>query len=107
MRRTVQLDPAVISTRLHLAEAEIGLGNSDEGIRQLRITEELPIPISYRIGQMMLSYARLDRSQDILRLFSRLEQRAEADVVGDATWAMGYLAMGDKEQALRDRVADL
>jgi len=99
-RRAVEFVPTSVAAHVHLADAEIGRGNNDEALRQLQIAEQLEIPIPYRLGQMMLGYSRLGLQGDVARLFSQLEERASEEVVGDATWAMGHLAMGDNEQAL-------
>ena len=99
-RRAVEFIPTSVAAHVHLADAEIGRGNNDEALRQLQIAEQLEIPIPYRLGQMMLGYSRLGLQGDVARLFSQLEERATEEVVGDATWAMGHLAIGDNERAL-------
>ncbi len=100
LRRAVEFNPTSVAAHVHLADAEIGRGNNDEALRQLQIVEQLEIPLPYRLGQMMLGYSRLGLQGDVARLFSQLEERATEEVVGDATWAMGHLAIGDNERAL-------
>ena len=90
--------PLLTSLRIHIADVEINRGNPDVALEQLQEAELLPpSAIAYRTGQMMFTYSRLDRHEDVDRLFYELET---ANVpVGEATWALAYLASGDEEEA--------
>jgi hypothetical protein len=86
---------------MHLGIAEILSGNRQEGLIHLQTAERLfgdSIP-SFRIVQIAYAYSHLDRRADVDRLFTKLSDTAENDPVSRGMWAMGYLALGDSEQA--------
>ena len=100
-RELIELEPAVPIFHMQLAFTEIVLGDRDEGLRELQTTEQLwigRIPTD-RIVQLVLAYAQLDRRQDVERLVTEFEDRANENPVGNAQWAAIYIALGDYEQA--------
>jgi tetratricopeptide (TPR) repeat protein len=98
-REFVEEYPDAAAYRSHLAFAEIGLGDEAEALRQLRLAEELfgNRLNSYRGATIALAYAKLGRSDDVTRLFGRLQQM---ESVSQAAWAAAYIALGDYDQAL-------
>ncbi len=84
----------------HLAFAEIGRGNEAEALSQLQIAEELfgSRLNSYRGATIALAYAKLDRHDDVMRLFGRLQQM---ESVSQAAWSAAHIALGDYDQALQ------
>ncbi len=104
-RQAIDLNSANAAAYTHLALTEISRGNSDEALRQLSTGEQLwgdSIP-STRLAQTALGYAHLNRPQEVERIFDVLQERDRAndDSVGNDSWTMTYLALGDYEQALQ------
>ena len=89
--------------RLHLGYVEIGRGNIAEGLRNLEIAEQLIELSPFRVGQLAIAYDQANKPDEVSRMESEL-QRLERDgsavgAVGDVSWAMMYLALGDSDQA--------
>ncbi len=93
--------PAVPTYHMQLAFTAIAGGNPDDGLRELQLTEQLWIGSmpADRIAQLALGYATLGRREDVQRLFTEFESRAEENPVGNAQWAAIYVAQRDYEQA--------
>jgi len=100
-RKLSELDPARSLRHMQLGFSEIIAGNREEGLTELQTAEQLwgdSIPTD-RIAQVAIAYAALERSEDVERLVTEFEDRATAEPVGNALWAIVYLAQGDYEQA--------
>lgn len=99
-REFIEEYPDAAPYHSHLAFAEIGLGDEVEALRQLQLAEELfgSRLNSYRAASIALAYAKLGRSDDVTRLFGRLQQM---ESVSQAAWAAAYIALGDYDQALQ------
>ncbi|MCZ6761163.1 MAG: tetratricopeptide repeat protein, partial [Gemmatimonadetes bacterium] len=103
-RRGLELAPAVITLHINLARAEVALGNSSEALRQLSLIETLfgeDRPNTLRLTQMAVTYSQAGRSDQAMRLFNELEERALEEPVGEASWVRANIAIGDYEQALQ------
>ncbi len=99
-KNAIALNPAAANAHAQLAFTEIVRGNRDQAVRQLQVAEQLfgeDIP-AWRLAQMAFAHAQLGRRNDVMRLFSALEEKE--DPVDDAVWAMAYLAVGDYGEAL-------
>jgi len=100
-RNLSELDLARSLRHMQLGFTEIIAGNREEGLTELQTAEQLwgdSIPTD-RIAQVAIAYAALELSEDVERLVTEFEDRASAEPVGNAQWAMIYLAQGDYEQA--------
>jgi len=104
-RQAIDVNPANAIAHIHLALTEIYRGNHDEGLRQLTTAEQLygDSAPSTRLAQIALAYAHLNRPQDVERLFDELQERDRAsdNGIGDDTWVITYLALGNYDQALQ------
>jgi tetratricopeptide (TPR) repeat protein len=91
--------PDAPAYHLHLAFSEIGRGDHAAALANLERAEELfgDRLIGYRAATLALGYAYLDRTHDVMRLFSRLQAM---ESVSEAAWAAAYVALGDYGQAL-------
>ena len=102
--RAIEIDPAESSSHLHLAYAEAARGNRARTVSELQITEQLlrsNVDQIFRISQIAMAYSLVDRREDAERMFAVLEERAHLSTVGDAAWALAYLALRDFDQAYR------
>jgi tetratricopeptide (TPR) repeat protein len=87
---------------LHLGYTEIARGNIVEGLRELRIGEELMATRTvYRIGQLALAYTLAGRDEDARRYIDEFEAINEEQPVGDVNWTYIYLALGNDDEAFR------
>ena len=92
----------------------VGLGNYAEALSVLGVVEALSVdtrPNSLRLSQMAVTYSQAGRSDEAMRIFNELEERAQEAPIGEAIWARANIAIGDYDQALqhleaaiRDRV---
>jgi len=103
-RRTIALDPESIGSYTLLGVVEATRGNYDEAVRNLRIAEELSgntVGQIFRYPQLAVGYAMAGRREDAERLFGVLEERSQRSPVGEAVWALAYIALDDYERALQ------
>jgi tetratricopeptide (TPR) repeat protein len=113
-RAGLELSPTEITLHINLARAEVGLGNYAEALSVLGVVEALSVdtrPNSLRLSQMAVTYSQAGRSDEAMRIFNELEERAQEAPIGEAIWARANIAIGDYDQALqhleaaiRDRV---
>jgi len=91
--------PDSAAYHLHLAFAQIGLGDNASALASLQTAERLfgTQLISYRAATLALGYAKLGRHDDVTRLFGRMQQMEN---VSEAGWAAVYIALGDHAAAL-------
>jgi TolB-like protein/Tfp pilus assembly protein PilF len=102
MRRAVELSPTSGPAHLMLASQEGVLGNNAEARKHTQIAEQLlgdNINPAW-VGEMLFSYAQAGCPEDAQRIFHRLEEMAETRRIPNSAWILGYLALGDDEQAL-------
>jgi tetratricopeptide (TPR) repeat protein len=102
-RRAAELAPASATAHAQIGYVDVALGNPVEAAREIELAEEIwgESLTNFRIGQLALGYAQLDRDQDVERLFAELENMASVEPVTAPAWALVYLALGDEEQAFR------
>ncbi len=103
-RRRITLNSMQANAHSSLGIVEATRGNHEEAVRNLRRAEELfgeNIGQVFRYAQLAVGYAMADRREDAERLVGVLEARAEESPVGEAVWALAYIALDDYEQALR------
>jgi TolB-like protein len=101
LSRVLEIDPTTALARVWLAFNAIVAGDAQTALVELRRVEQqfgdrMPVAFLPEIGY---AYSRLGRADDARRLFGRIE-KGENDKLGDGTWAMGYLAIGDEQRAL-------
>jgi len=103
-RRAIELDPSLGSLHVHLAYAEAVLGNRDVAMRELQIAERIfdgDYDQSFRVGQMAMAYAQVDRRDDVERMAQLLADLDQEIEVGAAVWAQVHVALGDFDEAYR------
>jgi len=102
-RRGVEVAPTYSTAYIALARSEIGLGNLDNALQQLRIAESLmpPETVSLLRAELGWVYGRLGLAEDAKRIFAELESLAEDRYIGPDVWAIGYLGMRDETRALQ------
>jgi TolB-like protein/Flp pilus assembly protein TadD len=106
-REAIALDPAFFFSYQMLGLVEAARGNHAEALKQLRFAEELSrgIPSADVMSNLTYGYGLIGRSEDAMRMFSRIESMASEFHVGAASWALAYLGIGDEERALDFLVA--
>jgi len=93
---------AVPYTSLGLVEAT--RGNNEEAVRNLRRAEELfgdNITQVFRYAHLAVGYSMAGEREDAERLVSALAARAQESPVGEAVWALAYIALRDYDETLR------
>ena len=102
MRRAVELSPTFGLAHLILGHLEYTQGNQAEALKETQVAEQLlrddANPVF--LGELALTYSRRGHREDAERIFHRLEEMAETHRIPSTAWILGYLAMGDDEQAL-------
>lgn len=99
----IAVAPSIPVLHSWLAYIQIALGENAGALAELALTEQLMGKARdfVSLPEITYSYSRIGRSEDVARLHSEIERRS-ADHDPDAgTWAMTYLALGD-----RDRLAE-
>lgn len=87
-------------------------GDADAALPYLRVEDQLrpAFPQSAQLAIRAMSYSLIDRPEDATRLFRILEERhLERQAVDGLVMATAYLAVGERDEALRllrDYVAD-
>ena len=109
LSRALELAPAVPIARVLLALNATASGDVEKALADLRRVEQQygeGVPTVY-LPALAYAYSRIGRHDDARRLFGQIEAAAKEGDVGDGTWAVGYLAIGDEERALQylERVA--
>ena len=101
MRNCIMLDPRITICHIYLAFALIRLGEADTAGQGLALAEQLAGDAASpaTVSSLAHGYFRAGRRDDAARLFAKLERQAASGVVGAGSWPLGYLAIGDEEQA--------
>ena len=92
------------SFHVHLAYAEVALGNSDVAVQELQIAERLfggDYDQIFRVGQMAIAYAQVGQRDDVERMARLLADLERESEVGDAVWAQVHIALEDFDEAHR------
>lgn len=103
-RTALVLTSANADVQAQLGYTNASRGNVADAIGDLQLAERLyggHIP-SLRLPQLAYAYARIERPDEVMRLFAAFEQRARETPVNEALWALAYLAVGDQETALEN-----
>ncbi len=105
LRRLVALFPVTIPQGYSsLGIVEATRGNNEEAVRNLRRAEELfgdNIPQLFRYAQLARGYGLAGEHEEAERVVAALEDRAREGSVGEAVWALAYIALGDYDEAFR------
>ncbi len=102
-RRQTILFPLDASGYSSLGVVEATRGNYEEAVRNLRRAEELfgeNITQVFRYAHLAQGYGLAGEHQDAERVVSALTERAQETSIGEAVWALAYIALGDYDQAL-------
>jgi len=102
-RRQQTLFPLAANGYSSLGVVEATRGNYEEAVRNLRRAEELfgeNITQVFRYAHLAQGYALAGEHQDAERVVSALTERAQETSIGEAVWALAYIALGDYDQAL-------
>jgi TolB-like protein/Tfp pilus assembly protein PilF len=84
-----------------LVEVEWLRGNHESAISYLQeMYENIQINGPDTLVSFLELYRLVERTEDVLRLFNRLEQMAESHFVSASNWAIAYLAKNDLVRAL-------
>jgi tetratricopeptide (TPR) repeat protein len=78
-------------------------GNNEAAVKNLRRAEELygdNITQVFRYAHLAMGYGLAGEREDAVRSVAALEERAQESPVGEAVWALAYIALGDYDQAL-------
>ena len=107
----VALMPDFHGAHVMIAFAEAIRGNDAIALESLRVAENLwaddfvaPLFLAF----VAHTYGAIGQPAEARRLFERLDDTSAEYTVGDATWALAYLGLGDRERALEwlNRAAD-
>ena len=101
--KAIDLAPTDALARAWLAYNAIALGNPAKAVTDLQAVEQLlgdNRPIVY-LPELAYAYARAGRTDDARRLFAEIQALGNKSDIGDGTWALAYVAIGDDKQALR------
>ena len=101
MRDCIVLDPRITICHIYLAFALIRLGEAGTAGQELVLAEQLSGAAASpaTVSSLAHGYFRAGRRDDAARLFAKLERQAAMGVVGAGSWPLGYLAIGDEQQA--------
>ena len=102
-RRQTTLFPLTANGYSSLGVVEATRGNYEEAVRNLRRAEELfgeNITQVFRYAHLAQGYGLAGEHQDAERVVSALTERAQETSIGEAVWALAYIALGDYDQAL-------
>ena len=102
MRDCIMLDARITICHIYLAFAQLRAGDLDGAAAELAAAERLfganPTPAT--LSSVAHGFYRAGRREDAARLFARVQRHAaDGGVVGAGSWPLGYLAIGDEEQA--------
>jgi pentatricopeptide repeat protein len=102
MHDCIAIDARITICHIYLAFALIRLGQPDLAGAELATAEQLfgDSPTPATVSSVAHGYFRAGRRDDAARLFKKLQEQAANGVVGAGSWPLGYLAIGDEEQAL-------
>ena len=103
LRQALELNPRNAGNWQILAYVDSALGNIEEVAASLRTAERLfrDNPIIGFFPEIAYTYARSGYHEDARRVFEEIRAHPKADDLGAGGWAIAYLAVGDKAEALR------
>jgi len=101
--QAAELNPSAFITHVQLARIEIIRRDLSAALERTRLSETLisedSAPMAY--AYVAYNYALAGSAADAERLVSRLKEIAQDTFVAPVAWAYAYLAVRDREQALR------
>ena len=98
-KRVLVLDPDFAYAHLALGRVYGSMGKYQEAIAETRTALELGLGSSGK-GELGLWFARSGKRDQTLKLLDELKQEATRGYVQSDTFALLYLGLGDKEEAL-------
>ena len=100
LRKTIEMEPGFYSAHQYLGFALEGKGNVDEAIGEYSKAAELD-PDPNALGSLGHALARAGRTDEARKILERLTDLSNQHYISAYSLAIVYLALGDKEQALR------
>jgi tetratricopeptide (TPR) repeat protein len=101
LRKVIEMDPRFYYAHWSLGKALQLKGRLNEGIAEYRKAVELsddPFSLAL-LGQ---GYARAGQREEAQKILARLSDTAKSHYIHPYSFALLYLALGDKEQAIRE-----
>jgi TolB-like protein/Flp pilus assembly protein TadD len=101
LRKVIEMDPRFYYAHWSLGKALQLKGRLNEGIAEYRKAVELsddPFSLAL-LGQ---AYARAGQQEEAQKILARLRDTAKSRYIHPYSFALLYLALGDKEQAIRE-----
>jgi len=103
-QRSLDMNPRQPQPSFGIGVIEVIRGNDAEALRALRIAEEFSKRGGFtspgRLAGIAYMYSRLTYPTEAERLFLELQDMADELRIGESSWAMAYMALGDYEEAL-------
>src|SRR5947208_111000 len=98
-RKTIEMDPRFYYAHWNLGIAWQSKGQLNEAIAEYRKALELNDD-PYVLGLLGQAYARTGQRDEAQRILARLNEEAKSRYVHAYSFALMYLALGDKERAI-------
>jgi TolB-like protein/Tfp pilus assembly protein PilF len=99
LRKTIELDPRFYYAHGVLGEALQLKGELDEAISEYRKAVELN-DAPFVLGLLGQAYTRAGQREEAQKILARLSEEAKSRYVNAPSFALIYLALGDKERAI-------
>ena len=100
LRKTVELDPGFYYVRLNLGEALAAKGAFDEAIAEYQKAHALNDD-PFVLGLLGHAYASSGNKTEALKILDQLKELSKQHYVSAYSFAVLYVGLGDKEEALR------
>ena len=100
LRKTVELDPGFYYVRLNLGEALAAKGAFDEAIAEYQKAHALNDD-PFALGLLGHAYASSGNKTEALKILDQLKELSKQHYVSAYSFAVLYVGLGDKEEALR------
>ena len=100
LRKTVELDPGFYYVRLNLGEALAAKGALDEAIAEYQKAHALNDD-PFALGLLGHAYASSGNKAEALKILDQLKELSKQHYVSAYSFAVLYVGLGDKEEALR------
>lgn len=103
LERALEIAPTSSLARAYLGYNAAARGDVDGTLREFGKVAQLVgdnVPIVFA-PEMAYAYFRVGRLDEARKLFAKIEAAAQQANVGTGAWALGYLAIGDDANALR------
>ena len=100
LRKTVELDPGFYYVRLNLGEALAAKGAFDEAIAEYQKAHALNDD-PFALGLLGHAYASSGNKAEALKILDQLKELSKQHYVSAYSFAVLYVGLGDKEEALR------